>query len=39
MLTTFKWYRTGMEAGSCENFNEPFGDIKGGEFIDYLSEC
>jgi hypothetical protein len=26
-------------AGSCENGNEHSGSIKGGEFIDYLSDC
>jgi len=25
--------------GSCEHGNEPSGSIKGGGFIDYLSNC
>jgi hypothetical protein len=26
-------------AGSREHDNEPSGSIKGGEFLDYLSDC
>jgi hypothetical protein len=26
-------------AGSCEHGNEPSGSIKGGEFLDQLSDC
>jgi hypothetical protein len=26
-------------AGSCEHGNEPSGSIKGGEFLDKLSDC
>jgi hypothetical protein len=25
--------------GPCEHGNEPFDSIKGGKFLDYLSEC
>jgi hypothetical protein len=25
--------------GCCEHGNEPLGSIKGGEFLDYLSNC
>jgi hypothetical protein len=27
------------ETGSCEHGNAPSGSIKGGEFLDYLSDC
>jgi len=27
------------ELGSCEYGNEPSGSIKGGEFLDLLSDC
>jgi len=36
VLTGFIWL---IDAGSCEHGNEPSGSIKGGEFIDQLSEC
>jgi hypothetical protein len=26
-------------AGSCEHGNELLGSIKGGKFVDYLSDC
>jgi hypothetical protein len=26
-------------AGSCEHGNESSGSVKGGEFLDYLSDC
>jgi hypothetical protein len=26
-------------AGCCEHGNEPSGSIKGGEFVDQLSDC
>jgi hypothetical protein len=26
-------------AGSCEHGNKPSGSIKGGEFLDFLSDC
>jgi hypothetical protein len=29
----------GTMTGSCEHGNEPSGPIKGGEFLDYLSDC
>jgi hypothetical protein len=29
----------GPVAGCCENGNEPSGSIKGGEFLDSLSDC
>jgi hypothetical protein len=29
----------GQVAGSCEHGNEPSCSIKGGEFIDLLSDC
>jgi hypothetical protein len=28
----------GQWAGSCQHGNEPSGSIKGGEFLDYLSD-
>jgi hypothetical protein len=28
----------GIVAGSCEHGNKPSGSIKGGEFLDYLSD-
>jgi hypothetical protein len=35
----FIWLRIGTNGGCCENGNEPSGSIKGGEFLDYLSDC
>jgi hypothetical protein len=34
-------YGSGQEpvAGTCEHVNEYSGSIKGGEFLDYLSDC
>jgi hypothetical protein len=32
--TGFIWLRNPYEHG-----NEPLGSIKGGEFLDYLSDC
>jgi hypothetical protein len=32
------WLRSGG-GGSCEHGNKPLGSIKGGEFIDFLSDC
>jgi hypothetical protein len=34
------WMRLAQEpvAGCCEHGNEPSGPIKGGEFLDYLSD-
>jgi hypothetical protein len=29
----------GPVAGSCKHGNEPWGFIKGGEFLDKLSDC
>jgi hypothetical protein len=29
----------GPVAGCCEHGNEPSGSIKGGEFLDSLSDC
>jgi len=26
-------------AGSCKHGNEPWGSVKGGKFLDYLSDC
>jgi hypothetical protein len=31
--------KTSQLAGSCEYGNEPFGSIKGGVFLDQLSDC
>jgi hypothetical protein len=28
-----------LVAGCCEHGNEPSGSIKGGEFLDSLSDC
>jgi len=27
------------QRGPCEHGNEPFGSVKGGEFIDQLNDC
>jgi hypothetical protein len=29
----------GRVAGCCEHGNEPSGSVKGGVFLDYLSDC
>jgi hypothetical protein len=29
----------GPVAGSCEHGNGPSGSIKGGEFLDWVSDC
>jgi hypothetical protein len=37
----FIWIRlgtSGRKGGSCEHGNEPLGSIKGGEFLDWLSD-
>jgi hypothetical protein len=35
-ITTNQVYACG---GLCEHGNEPSGSIKGGEFLDWLSDC
>jgi hypothetical protein len=32
-------HRASELAGFCEHGNEPSGSIKGGEFLDELSDC
>jgi len=32
------WLRIGLVAGPCEHGNEPSGSMKGGEFINWLSD-
>jgi hypothetical protein len=32
------WLRIDPMAGSCERGNEPAGSVKGGEFLDCLSD-
>jgi len=29
----------GLVVGCCEHGNEPWGSIKGGEFLDQVSDC
>jgi len=33
------WLRIGPVVGACEHSNEPFGPIKGREFLGWLSDC
>jgi hypothetical protein len=35
----YETLRRTFEAASCEHGNEISGSIKGGEFLDWLSEC
>jgi hypothetical protein len=35
----FTWPRTECSGGVCEHGNEALDPIKGGEFLDYLSDC
>jgi hypothetical protein len=35
----FIWLRMGSIVASCEHNNEPLGSIKGGEFLDQMSNC
>jgi len=32
------WIRLGPVVGFCEHGNEPSDSIKGGEFLDYMSD-
>jgi hypothetical protein len=34
----FIWFRKGTTSESCERDNETSSSIKGGEFLDYLSD-
>jgi hypothetical protein len=36
--SVFMWLRIGTIGVCCEHGNEPFGSIKIGEFLDYLSD-
>jgi hypothetical protein len=33
------WFRIGVIDGPCEHSNELSASIKGGEFLDQLSDC
>jgi hypothetical protein len=37
MWIGFSGSEQGLMAGSCEHGNEPFGSVKGREFLDYMS--
>jgi hypothetical protein len=37
--TTLNSLRIGSNSGFCEHGNEPLGSIKGGEFLDQVSNC
>jgi len=38
VYTGLVWPRIGTSGGSREDGNEPSGSIKGGKFIDWLSD-
>jgi hypothetical protein len=41
LLKTLDLFRSGygLVMNFCEHGNEPVGSVKGGEFLDYLSDC
>jgi len=36
LVSGLEW---GLVAGPCEYSGEPWGSVKGGEFLDWLSHC